>query len=80
MESPTLAIRETEKFVEAYMDKYDPSHDFHHVKRVVRQGIRVIPLYRCYQKLCLTALPIYTHSFEASKGRSQISQQPQRRL
>ncbi|KAI9504552.1 hypothetical protein BX070DRAFT_222376 [Coemansia spiralis] len=32
-------IQRTEEFVQGYMSKYDCSHDWHHVQRVVRQAL-----------------------------------------
>ncbi|KAJ1919115.1 hypothetical protein H4219_002164 [Mycoemilia scoparia] len=37
----TNAIEKTKEFVKKYMAKYDPSHDWFHVERVVRQAIRL---------------------------------------
>ncbi|KAJ2559197.1 hypothetical protein EV175_000459 [Coemansia sp. RSA 1933] len=39
MDDNSLAIRKTEAFVKEYMDKYDCSHDWFHVQRVVRQAL-----------------------------------------
>ncbi|KAJ1665064.1 hypothetical protein IW140_003783 [Coemansia sp. RSA 1813] len=35
----SLVIRKTEAFAKEYMGKYDCSHDWHHVQRVVRQAL-----------------------------------------
>ncbi|KAJ1987143.1 hypothetical protein GGI04_006145, partial [Coemansia thaxteri] len=32
-------VQRTEEFVRAYMSKYDCSHDWQHVQRVVRQAL-----------------------------------------
>ncbi|KAJ2401186.1 hypothetical protein GGI23_001561 [Coemansia sp. RSA 2559] len=39
MDDKSLVIRKAETFVKDFMGKYDCSHDWHHVQRVVRQAL-----------------------------------------
>ncbi|KAJ1733667.1 hypothetical protein LPJ72_002758 [Coemansia sp. Benny D160-2] len=39
MHDNSLVVSKTEAFVKDYMSKYDCSHDWHHVQRVVRQAL-----------------------------------------